>query len=288
MKWGVPPKKPLIMKRFSSVILLMFFSSSFGSAQTISGKIIDANDKQALPYINIGIIGKGIGTVSDIDGKFTLNLHDSLNSQTLKFSCIGYKSQSFIVREFRKKLNDNSILISLDQNTFTLSQVVVKPKLLKTKVLGNKNNNKSAMAGFKSNDLGSEMGTIMKIKKAPTHIENVNFNIAKNEITNLKFRVNIYSMKNGQPDSILLKEPIYVTTSITSGTLSVDMKKYNIWIDTDFFVSLEWIEDFGPNKLYFCVGLMDSNSMWRKTSQDKWQKATPVGIGFNSTVTYEK
>lgn len=272
-----------------SIVVLFFISINLSSlGQSINGKIVDSNNNQALPYINIGIIGKGIGTVSDIDGKFTLPLHDSLNSEILKFSCIGYKSQSFIVRELRKKLNNNFIIISLEPNTFTLSQVVVKPKVLKTKVLGNKNNNKSAMAGFKSNDLGSEMGTIMKIKKAPTHIENLNFNIAKNEIENLKFRVNVYSMKNGQPDSTLLKEPIYVTTSITSGTLSVDMKKYNIWVDTDFFVSLEWIEDYGPNKLYFCVGLMDSNSMWRKTSQDKWQKATPVGIGFNSTVTYEK
>lgn len=276
------------MKRFSLVIFLIFFNSSFGLAQTISGKIIDANNKQELPYINIGIVGKGIGTVSDINGKFTIHLSDSINSETLKFSCIGYKSQSYIVREFIKKMNNNYILISLEPNTFTLSQIVVKPKILKTKVLGNKNNNKSAMAGFKSNDLGSEMGTIMKIKKAPTHIENINFNIAKNEIQNLKFRVNIYSMKNGQPDSILLKEPIYVTTSITSGTLSVDMKKYNIWVDSDYLVSLEWIEDYSPNKLYFCVGLMDSNSLWRKTSQDRWQKSTPVGIGFNSTVTYEK
>ncbi len=257
-------------------------------AQTISGKIIDANDKHELPYINVGIVGKGIGTVSDMDGKFTIQLPDSVSSQTIKFSCIGYKSQSYIVKDLIKILNKNSNLILLEPNTFTLSQVVVKPKILKTKVLGNKNNNKSAMAGFKSNDLGSEMGTIMKLKKAPTYIENVNFNIAKNEIENLKFRVNIYSMKNGKPDSILLKEPIYVNTSIKSGTLSVDMKKYNIWVDTDYLVSLEWIEDYGPNKLYFCVGLMDSNSMWRKTSQDTWQKATPVGIGFNSTVTYEK
>lgn len=272
-----------------SIVVLFFISINLSSlGQSINGKIVDSNNNQTLPYINIGIIGKGIGTVSDIDGKFTINLHDSLNSETLKFSCIGYKSQSFTVKEFRKKLNNNSIIISLEPNTFTLSQVIVKPKVFKTKVLGNKNNNKSAMAGFKSNDLGSEMGTIMKIKKAPTHIENVNFNIAKNEIQNLKFRVNVYSMKNGQPDSTLLKEPIYVTTSITSGTLSVDMTKYNILVDTDFLVSLEWIEDYGPNKLYFCVGLMDSNSLWRKTSQDKWQKATPVGIGFNSTVTYEK
>jgi hypothetical protein len=73
-----------------------------------------------------------------------------------------------------------------------------------------------------------------------------------------------------------------------SGTLTVDLKKYNLWVDRDFFVSLEWIEDYGTGKLYFCAGLLEGNSMGRNTSQDKWQKVTPVGIAFNSTVIYEK
>ena len=276
------------MKHFSIIIFLILFNCISALAQAVDGRVMDGISKEKLAYVNIGIVGKGIGTVSDINGMFTINLHDSLNSYTLKFSYIGYESISFNVLEFKKKLKDNSIDILMKPAVFSLSQVVVKPKVLKTKILGNKNNNKSAMAGFKSNDLGSEMGTIMKIKKPSTHIENVNFNIARNDITDLKFRVNIYAIKNGEPDSILLQEPIYVTTSIKSGTLSVDMKKYNLWVNTDYMVSLEWIEDYGPNKLYFCVGLMDSNSLWRKTSQDIWQKATPLGIGFNSTVTYEK
>ena len=276
------------MKHFSASLVALLFSISTVFSQTISGTVVDLSSKQSLAYVNIGIVGKGIGTVSDINGKFSINLDDSLNSQTLKFSYIGYKSQSFNVREVKKNLLNNTLSITLEENAFSLTQVVIKPKVLKTKVLGNTNNNKGAMAGFKSNDLGSELGTIMKIKKPSTHIENLNFNIAKNDIANAKFRVNIYAMKNGHPDSILLKEPIYVTTSMKSGTLTIDMKPYQLWVDTDFMVSLEWIEDYGPNKLYFCVGLMDSNSMWRKTSQDKWQKATPAGIGFNSTVTYEK
>lgn len=270
------------------ITLSAFFTILGATSETITGIVVDAAYKKPLAYVNIGIVGKGIGTVSDISGEFSISLDDSLNAQTLKFSYIGYKSQSYSVKEFKKKLKENNIIIALEENIFSLSQIIVKPKILKTKILGNKNNNKNAMAGFKSNDLGSELGTIMKIKKSPTLIENVNFNIAKNEIENVKFRINIYSMKNGLPDSILLKEPIYITTSIKSGTLTLDMKKYNLWVNSDFMVSLEWIENYSSDKLYFCVGLMDSNSLWRKTSQDKWQKATPVGVGFNATVTYEK
>ncbi len=273
------------MKKWLILVLSLNYIVYSATAQSFSGTLASAKNNEILPYVNIGVIGKGTGTVSDINGKFTIVLPDSLNDQTLKFSCIGYKSRSFTVSEF-KKATDPAIL--LEESILSLAQVIVKPKVLKTKILGNQNDSKNAVAGFKSNDLGSELGTIMKIRKSPTLIENLNFNIAKNEIQNVKFRVNVYAMKNGQPDSILLKQPIYVTTSLTSGTLTVDMKPYNLWVETDFMVSLEWIENYGKDKLYFCVGLMDSNSMWRKTSQDKWQKSSPIGIGFNSTVTYEK
>lgn len=269
-------------------ILFSYLSSYAGLAQTGSGSIQNARTKEAIPYVNIGIVSKGIGTVSGIDGQFSIPLHDSIDDQTLKFSCIGYKSLVIRVKDFKKAHLNKTATLFLEENVFTLGQVVVKPKIFKTKVLGNSNHSRSVIAGFMSNDLGSELGTIMKIKRSPTFIEDVNFNIGRNLLDSVKFRVNIYSMKDGQPDSILLKEPIYITTKLEHGKLSIDMKKYNLWVNTDFFVSLEWIEDYGQNKLYFSAGLMDSNSMYRKTSQDRWHKASPVGIGFNSTVTYEK
>jgi len=257
-------------------------------ALNISGSIRDAKSKEVIPYVNIGIVGKGIGTVSDMNGHFSITLPDSLDNETLRFSYIGFKSYSYKVMDVKKRFETKEMDILLEENIVSLTQVVVKPKVYKTKILGNTNHSKNSSAGFMSNDLGSELGTIMRIKRSPTFLENVNFNIANNMLDSVKFRVNIYSMKNGQPDSIILKEPIYITTQLKSGQLSIDLKKYNLWVSTDFFVSLEWIENYGEKKLYFCAGLMETNSMYRKTSQDSWHKAVPVGIGFNSTVTYEK
>lgn len=279
--------KNMLMKQVFFTLLFSLITHA-GLAQTVSGSVSDARTREAIPYVNIGIVGRGIGTVSAMNGQFSLPLHDSLDDQTLKLSCIGYKSLIINVKDFKKTYSNKSADLYLDENVFTLGQVVVKPKAFKTKILGNTNHSRSVIAGFMSNDLGSELGTIMKIKRSPTFIEDVNFNIGRNLLDSVKFRVNIYSMKDGQPDSILLKEPIYITTKLAHGKLTVDMKKYNLWVSTDFFVSLEWIEDYGKNKLYFSAGLMDSNSMYRKTSQDRWHKASPVGIGFNSTVSYEK
>jgi hypothetical protein len=269
------------------LVLFHFFFTS-ATAQQFSGHVYDAKSKEPIPYMNIGIVGKGIGTVSDLNGHFSIILSDSIDNQSIRFSCIGYKSLVFKCHDFRTRYADKEVKLYLEENTVILSQVVVKPKIFKTKVLGNTNHSRNASAGFMSNDLGSELGTVMHIKRAPTFLENVNFNIANNMLDSVKFRLNIYSMKNGVPDSVILKEPIYVTTTMHNGTLSVDLKKYDLWVNSDFFVSLEWIEDYGKNKLYFCAGLTAGDLMYRKTSQDDWHKAAPIGVGFNATVTYEK
>jgi len=275
------------MKHLALSIFILFLQPVI-TAQTLSGKVIDQKTNAAIPYVNIGIVGRGTGTVSDFEGHFKINMHDSLNGGTIRFSCIGYKPINFNVSDFKKRYRDGGINISMEENVVTLAQVVVKPKVYKTKILGNENNFKGITAGFMSNDLGSELATIMHIKKSPSFIETININIGNNELKQVKFRLNIYNMKDGLPDTILLKEPIFITTEKKSGTLTVDMKKYNLYVENDFLVSLEWIEDYGSNKLYFCAGLMNSNSLYRKTSQDEWHNAKPVGIGINATVIYEK
>src|SRR6218665_2115397 len=256
-------------------------------AQTLSGRVLDKKTNTPVPYVNIGIVGKGIGTVSDMEGYFKMNMHDSLNSQTIRFSCIGYKPITFSVSDFKKRFTDGAKIL-LEENIVSLNQVVVKPKVFKTKVLGNENNSRMIAAGFFSNDLGSELGVVMHIKRSPTFIENVKINLASNTAGTAKFRLNIYNIKNGEPDSIILKEPIFVTTDLKFGTVTIDLAKYNLYVEHDFLVSIEWIEDYGDKSLYFCSGMMNSNCLYRKTSQDAWHNAKPVGIGINCKVTYEK
>lgn len=245
-------------------------------------------NKQAIPYVNIGIVGKGIGTVSDFEGNFKLSLPDSLNNQILRFSCIGFKPVTSTVIAFKSRFNTGNASIIMEENIFSLNQVVVKPKVFKTKILGNENNSKAAVAGFVTNDLGSELGVIMHIKKAPTFIEKININLAYNSIGKIKFRMNIYNMKHGEPDSIILTQPIIVVTEQKTGILTVDMKPYNVSVTSDFLVSLEWIENYGNENLRFCTGLLNNNCLYRKTSQDAWHNARPAGIGINAEVVYEK
>jgi hypothetical protein len=272
------------MKHFL-ILLFVCIGNLALKAQLVKGKVVDVNTKKGISYVNIGVVGKGIGTVSDANGDFMIYLHDSINNGILKLSCIGYKNLEINVLNFKNK---NNSIIQLEENIISLNQIVIKPKKFKTKILGNENNSRSILAGFHTNDLGTELGVIMHVKKKPTYIEKANFNVAYNDGGVVKFRVNIYNMKNGLVDSIILKQPIIVEIDKSTRVLTVDLKNYNLVVENDFLVSLEWIEGYGSDKISFCAGLMNGNCLYRKTSQDAWQKANPVGVGFNCTVMYEK
>ena len=85
--------------------------------QQISGRITDAVSGQAMPGVNIQVKGTTLGSISDIEGRFSLPVPD-LNS-TLVFSFIGYISQEVAIA------GRTSIDISLAEDLTQLEEVVV-------------------------------------------------------------------------------------------------------------------------------------------------------------------
>jgi hypothetical protein len=62
--------------------------------KTIRGKVFDSYSKQALPFVNIVVEGKGIGMVTDTDGYYSLQVPDTLDNFNLVYMMIGYKRES--------------------------------------------------------------------------------------------------------------------------------------------------------------------------------------------------
>ncbi|WP_082422545.1 carboxypeptidase-like regulatory domain-containing protein [Aquimarina longa] len=266
-----------------SIILIMIASISYGQ-EIYKGHIIDNETKETLPYVNIGIIKKNIGTVSNNEGFFQIELTSQYDQDSIQISMIGYKKYVRSVLDFKKEIS-KSESIGLTQETNILDEVIVSNKKKKVKILGNKTKSKSMVGGFSSNQLGNEVGIIVKIKKSPTRIKSFHASIASNEYEEVKFRLNFYSVKDKMPYKNILKENIICSTSIKEGVFTVDLSKYDIVVEDDFFVSLEWIEDLGKNGLLFSVGLFGSSIIERQTSQGTWNKVG-VGVGFNVTAEY--
>ena len=78
--------------RKSIILFLTFFLCVAAYAQnlTVSGTVTDKDTKEPLIGVNVLLKGTTIGTVTDFDGKYTLEVDDSKG--TLQFSYISMKT----------------------------------------------------------------------------------------------------------------------------------------------------------------------------------------------------
>ncbi len=116
------------------VVLIFFFNAKPVAAQKMTkvrGTVIDAKTKEPLPFVNIIFVGKNIGTITDYNGKYSIETQWASNK--LKASFIGYKSQyKNIIKEKNQVVN-----FQLEPNAITLDEAVV---ISKKKRYRNKNN----------------------------------------------------------------------------------------------------------------------------------------------------
>lgn len=108
-------------KSFTNVFLLLmlFVLAIPANAQqfTVKGKITTQEDGGPLPGVSVLIRNTTTGTVSDIDGNFTLNL--PTGNETISFSFIGFETQNIAVG------NRSTINVVMRQDISQLSEVVV-------------------------------------------------------------------------------------------------------------------------------------------------------------------
>lgn len=117
------------------------------SAQ-IKGVVTDSETGDPIPYLNVYYDGKGVGTITDIDGQYTISVHPGWTKLT--FSMVGYGTEVCNVSVNTKKLD---VKMKPD---LVLDEVIVKPKKEK---YSRKNNPavemmKKVIAAKKLNDLG--------------------------------------------------------------------------------------------------------------------------------------
>ena len=109
-----------IPKSFLSFFLLfaltIFSLGMFAQNRAVSGTISDANTGEALIGVSVVVKGSTVGTVTDVDGKFTLS---ATPSSTLVISYVGYTKQEVKVD------NQTNLLIKLEEDSKLLEEVVV-------------------------------------------------------------------------------------------------------------------------------------------------------------------
>ncbi|MFD2822688.1 TonB-dependent receptor [Lacinutrix iliipiscaria] len=90
------------MRTILSILLLFFCGITFAQT-TITGTVVDDNGLP-IPSANIIVVDASVGTVTDFDGNFTLNV-DQNPPFTLQASSIGFESMSIEVTSNNQTLN---------------------------------------------------------------------------------------------------------------------------------------------------------------------------------------
>tara|TARA_B110000238_G_scaffold28661_1_gene28575 strand:- start:48 stop:839 length:792 start_codon:yes stop_codon:yes gene_type:complete len=251
----------------------------------LQGRIIDAFTKEPLPFVNIGVLKKELGTVSNEDGFFFLEVPDLFAKETLRFSMIGFDERDFQVADLEAILLSNNTLVLAEQTTFLEEVVLTAEKKWDTRVSGNSTTSKLLITGFTSNQLGNEIALFVKVKKTPAYIDGIQFSVVENIYPEVRFRVNVYSSDYRFPDENIMKENIFVTLKQSEGLISVDLKEYDILVDDDVFISLEWIdEDLGSEGLWFSAGVFGKSIYAKNTSQAEWKKQRGLSLGMSVTL----
>lgn len=254
------------------------------SQQTISG-IVKLKSQTPIAYVNIGIEGAGVGTVSDADGRFELDIPPIEGSKPLTFSAIGYKTVAFPISN-----TTNEIEAYMEEEVYAVEEVLVNASKLKSRILGNKVEKDNIQSGFEDNSLGAEFALKMKVKRREVvYPKTINFRLSDNVCDSLFFRVNFYNIKGGKPGKNITPKSIYFSTYTEKGDVSVDLTQYNLSFDDDFFVSLEWVRDQCPaieeSGINFSSSLF-KKMYYRQTSQASWSKLSAVAIGVWLEVAY--
>lgn len=256
----------------------------------LKGSIRDEKSNEALAYVNIGVLNKDWGTVTNKKGEFELLLNESHNNDTLRISMVGFAPQSVLIKNVLNR--KEGFKITMEEQISKLEEVVVTAKKWKFKTLGNKTKSKFLGSGFAYDMMGSEMGVRINVRKQPTLVQKFNFNISHNTLSaKAIFRLNLYKIKGGNPSENVLQESILIPIeSGQTGNISTDLKEYDIVLTNDVIATLEWVEVEGEVKtgegVYLSLGLFTGGTYHRKSSQGKIKKLKGLGVGFNLDVKY--
>src|SRR5690349_5779405 len=171
-----------------SVLLLFWFICSSATAQmiTISATVVDKESREALVFASVGIKGKSIGTISNLQGEFDFHFSSDFANDTLSISILGYALYEAPVQAL---INRPDLVIEMERTTFVLKEVVVVDSLRAGEILQialskietNYASEPYMMDGF-YRDIKKVGGTYISLLEAATRIYDEGYQPPRNKL----------------------------------------------------------------------------------------------------------
>ncbi|MGO4921056.1 carboxypeptidase-like regulatory domain-containing protein [Maribacter spongiicola] len=272
---------------------LTFLTKSVFSQTVFKGVVTDADTGLTLPYVNIGIIDKGLGTVSDEYGAFNFLFDTAKLSDldTLKVSSIGYKEFklpfSMVIAQDMK-----STQIELQPEIVSLNEVVLTSSKRKKRSKTEKMVGYSFVGQLKNGSwegdgaLGGELVTKINVNKKKRQLNAFYFYVLKNISDSLLLRVNIYDGSTSLPEHKLTNKNITYTLKTNIGKVGVDLVPFNITVENDFSIGIELLKVYG-DKIDLVIAGDDTPgvSYRRYVSQGEWKRYAKDALTYFVSTT---
>lgn len=268
---------------FPLISLFLLFLPHLINGQQVTGRVISAETGAGIAYVNVGIIGRNSGTVTDEKGNFSLVIDKEFDNDSLRFFMIGFEPKALLAGQFR---NDPSKVISLHPVIYQLGEVLISSRRTRKTEIGDEVVPNDFRSGFAYNSLGSELGHRVYARH-PIKLQDINLNIGVCTYDSVTYRLNIYQKTESGAYKNILTVPIYLsfTKEQTNEPVTFDLNKYSIVIEGDVIIALELFKDLGEGRLLFRTRFLQGSTIHRKASEAEWTEAAgSVGIYLHGLV----
>jgi hypothetical protein len=215
--------------------------------QVITGKVFDSSNGKPLEYVSIGVIEAPLGTITNEKGEFSLEVKGQSNKSIVRFSMIGFKSQTFSLEALFTKEN----VIKLENEPVKLPEVTVRPFSGKLKKAGTTDFTKPGqVCGWSGTEFGkgSEKGLKIPLGNQQVRLKSLHIHVWAQSFDSCLFRLHIRNIVNGLPANELLDRNILFSIQKKSGWVVIDLSRYNLVFHEDIALTIEWIKVMGAHK----------------------------------------
>ena len=270
--------------RLTSVLLsfVAIFQFHMICAQSITGNVIDKNSGKPIPYVNIGIVEKNFGTISDDVGQYKLTFSKHQLKDYILFQHVSYEPKAILVEDLIKGTD-----VYLKERVNALNEVIISSKVVKRKKIGIRTHNPLLWGGLGIGD--EDIYEIAQEIKTNRTLRLVDFNIflrIYQDSLPFKYRIKLYKSADGVPGDLMIDDNIIID-GVVPGWNTVDLEPYNIIVEGNFFVSIEFLPNphAEMHNIYAGSVMIGGNRYARSSSLGKWDKA-PGGYKLYVTGEY--
>lgn len=225
--------------------LIFLLTSQFVYSQVlVQGNVVDTN-KRPIPYVNIGILNSTVGTISNDDGSFSLDVPTDHQSDSLLFSALGYERKYLPVADARQ----SNHVVTLAEHVVYLNEVEVKTKGEANKYF-EVGNARSRGGVLETDTISAGAALAILINENtnpdfsfPVYLNKAQIRIFRNNLPAFKMRVRFYEVDTvtNQPGNDLLQQSIVMESQMRNGWLEFDLAALDFVVRGPFFMGFERI-----------------------------------------------